>query len=423
MRRLALLVLILLALVGIPHASAAPVSAPECFPQTGQCLDGKFLDYWRLNGALPVFGYPITGAANEVNRDTGQTYLTQWLERNRLEVHPENAGTPYEILLGLLGKDRLAQLGRGETARESGPQAGCLWFEQTGKNVCNQGNNLGFKRYWESNGLKIPGLDNYARSLQLFGLPLTSPTMETNSSGDTVLTQWFERARFEWHPGNPDNFKVLLGLLGKEVREGAGLPPPPPPPPPPPAGVSVLSHSSYTDTIGAYWIHGEALNNTGSNVQFVKIVTNLYDANNTLVGTDFGYTALDILKPGQRSPFSVLVLDPPANLHHYTLQVEHRTTTEQPLGGLVVVSTGDRDARISGARYIFGEVRNDSGGPARFVKLVATLYNAQGTVVQTDFTYTSLERLESGQASSFEMLVLHWNGAARYEVQVQGRRP
>jgi len=42
--------------------------------------------------------------------------------------------------------------------------------------------------------------------------------METNANGDTVLTQWFERGRMEWHPNNPANFRVLLGLLGTEVR-------------------------------------------------------------------------------------------------------------------------------------------------------------------------------------------------------------
>jgi hypothetical protein len=42
--------------------------------------------------------------------------------------------------------------------------------------------------------------------------------METNAAGDTVLTQWFERARMEWHPNNPPGFRVLLGLLGSEAR-------------------------------------------------------------------------------------------------------------------------------------------------------------------------------------------------------------
>jgi len=56
----------------------------------------------------------------------------------------------------------------------------------------------------------------------LFGLPLSEPAMETNSSGFTVLTQWFERARFEYVPSNPDPYKVLLGRLGAEAYDPSG---------------------------------------------------------------------------------------------------------------------------------------------------------------------------------------------------------
>ncbi|HZG67583.1 MAG TPA: hypothetical protein VEZ12_12620, partial [Herpetosiphonaceae bacterium] len=62
-----------------------------------------------------------------------------------------------------------------------------------------------------------PGI-SLEESLALSGLPLTEARMETNAAGDTVLTQWFERARLEWHPNNPDPYKVLLGLLGVELR-------------------------------------------------------------------------------------------------------------------------------------------------------------------------------------------------------------
>jgi hypothetical protein len=37
----------------------------------------------------------------------GQTYQTQWFGRERLEYHPELGGTPYEVLLGLLGAEEL----------------------------------------------------------------------------------------------------------------------------------------------------------------------------------------------------------------------------------------------------------------------------------------------------------------------------
>jgi hypothetical protein len=39
--------------------------------------------------------------------------------------------------------------------------------------------------------------------------------------GTTVLAQWFERARFEWHPDNPAAYRVLLGRLGAEVAPSA----------------------------------------------------------------------------------------------------------------------------------------------------------------------------------------------------------
>jgi hypothetical protein len=52
--------------------------------------------------------------------------------------------------------------------------------------------------------------------------------METNAAGDTVLTQWFERARFEYHPDKPREFKVLLGLLGNEVSVPRETPTPTP---------------------------------------------------------------------------------------------------------------------------------------------------------------------------------------------------
>jgi hypothetical protein len=222
-----------------------------CFPsdKTPHCFSDPFSDYWETNGGLPVFGYPVTTAASEMNADTGQTYLTQWVERTRMEDHPENAGTPYRVLLGLLGKERLRQLGRDAALepREAGAKAGCLWFEQTGHNVCNIEGNLGFKQYWESHGLKIPGLDAYARSLQLFGLPLTEPKLETNAAGDTVLTQWFERARFEWHPGNPNDYKVLLGLLGREVRDASpSIPPTVVPPPVTPIAPTVPAPTATT---------------------------------------------------------------------------------------------------------------------------------------------------------------------------------
>lgn len=73
------------------------------FPETGHSLAYGFKEYWEQHGGLYVFGYPISEEFQERNPDTGQTYTVQYFERARFEWHPENRGTPYEVLLGRLG--------------------------------------------------------------------------------------------------------------------------------------------------------------------------------------------------------------------------------------------------------------------------------------------------------------------------------
>lgn len=233
---------ILISLSGV--VSAAPSPAPQCFQVPGitNCIDGRFGEYWNGNGGLPVFGFPITPQRPENNRDTNQSYQTQWFERNRFELHPENQA-PYDVLLGRLGAEGLTRLGRGFEASAGQPQGRCRTFDVGGKPqyVCDP-----FLRYWEANGLEFDGKPgkSYEESLALFGLPLTAPKRETNPNGDTVTTQWFERARFEDHGTKG----VLLGLLGNESLSGTTPPlpptptsPPAPPPVAPPANTRLCS--------------------------------------------------------------------------------------------------------------------------------------------------------------------------------------
>jgi hypothetical protein len=83
-----------------------------------------------------------------------------------------------------------------------------LYFKETGHNLSNV-----FRSYWDNNG-----------GLALFGYPISE---ELNENGLTV--QYFERARFEYHPENSGTGSVVqLGLLGIEATAGrkqAGEPP------------------------------------------------------------------------------------------------------------------------------------------------------------------------------------------------------
>ncbi|MEI6043201.1 MAG: sialidase family protein [Chloroflexota bacterium] len=81
------------------------------FPETGHNLRNSFKTYWEQNGGLSLYGYPISEEFYELNPDDGKTYVVQYFERNRFEYHPENKGTKYEVLLGLLGNSLLKQKG------------------------------------------------------------------------------------------------------------------------------------------------------------------------------------------------------------------------------------------------------------------------------------------------------------------------
>ncbi len=194
---------------GLVWRNLAVKPLPRFFPPTGKTVSDKFLEYWLANGGLESFGYPLTEARPESNQATGKTYLTQWFERSRFELHPENAGTANEVLLGLLGVELCNKAIQTDPRFQPTPPIvdkarpeAYRYFPPTGHNL-----GFGFLTYWQQHG-----------ALARFGYPISEEHLELDPETGRIYTvQWFERARFEYHPekaGTP--YEVLLGLLGKQ---------------------------------------------------------------------------------------------------------------------------------------------------------------------------------------------------------------
>src|SRR5581483_3008541 len=81
--------------VGRAFSDGAPADGALFFPETKHTLSGKFLSYWQKRGGLRIFGFPISEPFEEPSPTDGTPRLTQYFERARFELHPEELGSFY----------------------------------------------------------------------------------------------------------------------------------------------------------------------------------------------------------------------------------------------------------------------------------------------------------------------------------------
>jgi plastocyanin len=182
-----------------------PPSGGRLFPETGKTVSGRFLAYWQANGlefgdpgvtereSLALFGFPISDVITE--KIDGKDYEVQYFERARFELHTDGATGQPIVLLGQFG--RILHPADPPVAQKPGAR----YFPETGHNVDGR-----FLEYWNQNG-----------GLPIFGYPLSEPIQEQLGDGNTYTVQYFERARFELHPGNQPPYDVLLGQFGRLI--------------------------------------------------------------------------------------------------------------------------------------------------------------------------------------------------------------
>lgn len=208
----AALLLALMPAARTAHAADDPICFPEA-PAVSACVDAQFAPFWRAGGGLATFGYPLAAAQQELSPETGRSYLTQYFERQRFEYHPELA-PPYDVQLGRVGDAYLRHTGRDWHQMPMGDPGARDYMPATGHAIAPA-----FAAYYHSHGVELgdPGL-SARECLALFGYPISEAFVE-DVGGQPLLVQYFERARMEYHPANPDAYRVQQGLLSSDLHD------------------------------------------------------------------------------------------------------------------------------------------------------------------------------------------------------------
>ena len=179
----------------VPMTPTVPTTPTETVLRLPlSAIDGRFESTWRAWGGLDIFGLPLTGP---ITLDNGM--VVQYFERARFEFHPENRGTRYAVLLGLLSVEL------GHAAPPASPPTAAedaqWYFKETSHTIAQP-----FRSFWKTRG-----------GLALFGMPIGQPVQENG-----LLVQYFERERMELHPELAGTrYEVHLGHLGVAALEAA----------------------------------------------------------------------------------------------------------------------------------------------------------------------------------------------------------
>jgi lipoprotein-anchoring transpeptidase ErfK/SrfK len=205
-------------LVTTPWLAPPPSGPPPGFswnppttvyiPETGQAIDGVFLDAWREWGGVQSWGNPITPEFEE------NGHIVQYYDFGRFEYHPENPGGVVQF--GELGEQMQPFLlrrasGSGSNAANEAALAARAWVpldkakvrpdSETWRYVAETGHGVAgaFKTFWEATG-----------GAGYLGNPLTEPYKI-----DGVTYQVFERGKLQ-QPSGEQPALVPVGKLAVE---------------------------------------------------------------------------------------------------------------------------------------------------------------------------------------------------------------
>ena len=190
--------LLVVLLIIRPGGVTAQTGGARYFPETGHWVNGEFLRaYESVADPLLVYGYPITGSFQSQSCSQKPCLTVQYFDHVRFEQHPENPPESH-IIISSLGDFQHTMDGTAVVAAIPSNSNACRLIYQdpqkAGIPVC-----YAFLKFYDTYG-----------GIAQFGYPISEVEIREGR-----LVQYFNYARFEWHPENPSGQRVTLTDLGQ----------------------------------------------------------------------------------------------------------------------------------------------------------------------------------------------------------------
>ena len=165
------------------------------------------------------------------------------------------------------------------------------------------------------------------------------------------------------------------------------------------------------------------VNNTGQAQEISAVNGTFYDAGGQVIASDadvLDYPAITVVPAGERATFELDVTNI-QSAASYKLTVDSLPSDEPPRQNFDFA--GVTQTTESDAYYVRGKVSNPSDALQDYLILVATLYDAQGKVVNyASDSRIKISWLTGSRTLTFELRAPPPNGnVTRYEIRAWGR--
>ncbi len=185
---------------------------------------------------------------------------------------------------------------------------------------------------------------------------------------------------------------VLLGTL--LVAPAYGAP-----------NIKVFNYSSYINSNGLPVVVGEIINDGKDPVKSVEVKVNFIGATGKVIDSNMATAAVDMIPPGQRSPFMIVGSADYANtITSYELQIVNFAKAQNKPALLQIVSTSEFSDGVSEVS-IRGDVKNIGGTASASTKVHATFYDDSGRVIGYSSASADPNTIVPSGKASFEMKI------------------